>query len=141
MRFDRKDRVATAFVAAAVALYGLWSIGLVVSESWTVRVITVAVLALGIPASAMAVIPGFEGLLHGSKVYLAVSTLVGLGALGVAILALTLSSQAMLNALMAAMVVLWAMATVRHGRTGHEVQQPEAPPGRLTGDRGLRPAA
>jgi hypothetical protein len=141
MRLDRKDQVATACVAASVALYGLWSIRLVVSEAWTVRIITVAVLALGIPASAMAVIPGFEGLLHGSKVYLAVSTLIGLGAATVGVLALTWSSQAMLNALVGAMVVLWAMATVRHTRATHEVQERRLRPVDLGGDRGVRPAA
>ena len=141
MRLDRKDQVATACVAAAVALYGLWSIGLVVSQAWTVRIITVAVLALGIPASAMAVIPGFEGLLHGSKVYLAVATLIGLGAATVGVLALTWSSQAMLNALVGAMVVLWAMTTVRHARAAHEVQERRLRPVDLGGDRGVRPAA
>lgn len=116
MRLDRRDWVATSCVAAAVVLYGLWSTGFLVPESWTVRITTVAVLILGLPASAIAVIPGFEGLLKGSKVYLAVSALIGLGALTVGILALTLSSQAMLNALMGAMIVLWVMATVRHVR-------------------------
>ena len=116
MRLDRRDWVATSCVAAAVVFYGLWSTGFLVPDSWTVRITTVAVLLLGLPASAIAVIPGFEGLLKGSKVYLAVSALIGLGALTVGILALTLGSQAMLNALMGAMIVLWAMATVRHVR-------------------------
>ena len=72
------------------------------------------VLALGFWASASAVVPGFDGLLHGSKLYLAITSLLGLGALIAGIMSLVSGSEVALGVLVAATVVLWAASTVRH---------------------------
>jgi hypothetical protein len=65
-------------------------------------------------ASASAVVPGFDGLLHGSKLYLAGTSLLGLGALAAGITALVSAREVMLGLLVTATVALWAISTVRH---------------------------
>lgn len=113
MHLTRKDRFATVFVTTAAVVTALWAAG--VAQGITgVRVVTGIVLALGFAASASAVVPGFEGLLHGSKAYLAGMSLLGLGALVAGIVALVSGRELMLGLLVAATVVLWAMSTVRH---------------------------
>lgn len=59
-------------------------------------------------------VPGFEGLWHGSKTYLVATSLVGLGAFVAALFALVDADELMLGLLVAATVVLWAVSTVRH---------------------------
>ena len=71
-------------------------------------------LCAGFAASASAVVPNFNQLLHGNKVYLVVTSLIGLVALVGGLLVLFAASHAALGVVMAAMAVLWVMATVRH---------------------------
>jgi steroid 5-alpha reductase family enzyme len=71
-------------------------------------------LGLGFAASAVAVVPGFERLLHGDKTYLVVTALLGLAALAGAVQMLVSTSGAGMAVMMAAMVVLWAIATTHH---------------------------
>ncbi len=72
------------------------------------------ILALGFAASAIAVVPNFAQLLHGNKVYLTVTCVIGLvGAIGGA-LALLPDSSAGVAAVMATMVLLWLVTTVHH---------------------------
>jgi hypothetical protein len=79
-----------------------------------IRAVTVAVLALGMPVSAAAVVPGFSGLIHGSRAYLLGASVLGFVALALAVLTLANGTEETLAAMVVAMVVLWAMATVRH---------------------------
>ncbi len=109
-----RDRVATVFVGAGALVYLLWLAGVGSRVETDVRVVTGTVLALGFWASASAVVPGFDGLLHGSKLYLAITSLLGLGAFGVGIVALVSGSELALGVLVATTVVLWAISTVRH---------------------------
>jgi hypothetical protein len=81
MRLDRRDSVATSCVAAAAALYGLWLAGLALTGIAGTMFVAGTNLGLGIIASAFAVVPGFERLIRGSKLYLATASLVGLAAL------------------------------------------------------------
>jgi hypothetical protein len=108
-----RDWVATVVVAAGALVY-LWFVSIGSGEETEVRVVSGIVLGLGFWASASAVVPGFDGLLHGSKLYLAITSLLGLGAFIAGIMALVSGSEVALGVLVAATVVLWAASTVRH---------------------------
>jgi hypothetical protein len=114
MHLTWRDRLATVSVFAAVLVYALWLAGAGSQDVTGVRVVAGVVLALGFVASASAVVPGFERLLHGSKVYLVSTSVIGLGALVAGIFALVSGREVMLGLLVAATVVLWAISTVRH---------------------------
>ena len=88
-----------------------------------VRVTGLVILALGFVASASAVVPGFERLVHGSRLYLAVTSVLGLGAL------------------VAGLVTLWSSSTAAHptwapcriGRSSRSAQWWNAPSARPFG--------
>lgn len=115
MRVPKRDLVATGLVAAAGIVYLLWAVGWSLPGMSGVRVTGVAILALGFAASASAVVPGFDGLLHGSKVYLTVTSMIGLVALVGGVVMLVAGSSGAMAMVMAAMGVLWLVATVHHG--------------------------
>ncbi len=111
MRLPRRDLIATALVAGASVLYLLWAIG-AMSDA---RATGAVVLVLGFAASASAVVPNFDQLLRGNKVYLAVTSLIGLVALiGGGVMLLDASGTG-LTVVMAAMGALWLIATIHHG--------------------------
>ena len=60
----------------------------------------------GSAASASAVVPGFDRLLHGSKTYLAMTSLIGLAAAAAGVQMLITASGAGLTVVMAAMATL-----------------------------------
>ena len=66
MSIPWRDRIATLLVATATIIYLLWLTGPI--EGLAASSVAVVVLALGFIASASAVVPGFAGLLSGSKV-------------------------------------------------------------------------
>lgn len=68
----------------------------------------------GSAASAAAVVPGFDGLMHGNRVYLVATSVLGVVALTTGVVMLASSSEAALPVLKAAMVVLWGVTTVHH---------------------------
>jgi hypothetical protein len=72
------------------------------------------VLGLGFAASVSAVVPGFDQLLHGSRLYLAVTSLIGLVAFVGGVVMLVIASEVALGVVMGATVVLWTMATIHH---------------------------
>ena len=78
------------------------------------RATGIVILALGFAASATAVVPGFGQLLHGNKIYMTVTSLIGLIALIGGVLMLVAESDAGLAVVMGAMVVLWLIATIHH---------------------------
>jgi hypothetical protein len=107
--------VATAFVAAAGALYAAWLVTDDVLGMSGARALGLTVLVLGLAASVTAVVFGVgEGLLQASKIYLAIASLIGLAALVAGIAVLVNESEAMLATLVAATGVLWLVSTVRH---------------------------
>lgn len=67
-----RDRIATLLVATAILIYGLWLAGPL--GGLAAGSIAMLVLALGILASASAVVPGFAALLRGSRLYLAIAS-------------------------------------------------------------------
>ena len=114
MRFGWRDRLASLFVFSGTASYAAWSAGVGSTDDFEVRLLTTIVLLLGVAASASAVVPGFIGLLHGSKAYLVVTSAIGLGALVAGIAALVSAREEWLAMLVMAMVVLWAISTAHH---------------------------
>ena len=78
------------------------------------RATGIVILALGFAASATAVVPGFGQLMHGNKIYMTVTSLIGLIALIGGVLMLVAESDAGLAVVMGAMVVLWLIATIHH---------------------------
>ena len=114
MHLTIKDRIASVMVLIAVIAAAGWFIEMPGVRSLDIRAMTLVVLAIGMPLSAAAVVPGFDGLIHGSRAYLFSASALGLVALAAAILTLVNATEQTFVALVALMVVLWAMATVRH---------------------------
>lgn len=114
MRLPMRDTIATGLVVVAGALYLLWAADAAPAGFSGTRATGLVVLGLGFAASASAVVPGFDQLIHGSRAYLAVTSLIGLVAFGAGIQMLVSASEVALGVLMATMVVLWAIATVHH---------------------------
>ncbi len=121
MHLPKTDIIATCLVAAAGLLYLLWAVGSTLPGMSSTRATGIAVLTLGFAASASAVVPTFGQLLHGSKTYLVVTSLIGVAALAAGVQMLITASGTGLTVMMAAMAVLWPIATVHHSllaRTG-----------------------
>ena len=74
MRFPRRDVIATGLVAIAGVIYLLWAIDFSVPGMSGTRASGIVILACGFAASASAVVPTFDQLLHGNKAYLAVTS-------------------------------------------------------------------
>ena len=139
MHLPRRDLIATGLVAVAGLLYLLWAIDSALPGMSSTRVTGVAVLALGFAASASAVVPGFGQLLHGSKVYLVITSLVGLAALAAGIQMLVTASGAGLTIVMAAMAVLWLIATIHHSVLAEAGPPPQQASARQSIGHGPRP--
>lgn len=137
MSLPRRDAVATVLVAVASVLYVLWVVGATPPGLGAVRATGSVILALGFAASASAVVPGFEQLLHGSKLYLAVTSAIGLVAFAAGVQVLVSASGSALGLLVAAMVVLWVIATAHHVLLAGAAAQP---PGSAGAPRQARPA-
>ena len=114
MHLLKKDIAAAVLVAAGGVIYLLKVNNLILPGTGGTRAAAAIILAVGFVASAMAVVPGFEDLMHGSKVYLVTASLLGVVALVSGVIALVTGSSTALAVLMAATVVMWLMATIRH---------------------------
>lgn len=114
MNLSEKDAIATSLVAIAGILYLLWFIGSAPPGLSGMRATGIVILVLGFAASAVAVVPGFGELMHGSKIYMTVTSFIGLGAAIGGLLMLVAESEAGLAVVMTAMVVLWLIATIHH---------------------------
>lgn len=114
MRLPKRDIIATCAVALAVVVYLLWLADATLPGMSGMRVTGLVILVLGFIASATAVVPSFDQLIHGNRAYLAVTSLLGLAALAAGIVMLWSASSAALAVLMAALVVLWVISTIHH---------------------------
>jgi len=122
MRITWRDWTATVLVAVAALMYARWLSEEEVLGISSPRMLGLTVLLLGLAASVTAVVFGVgEGLLRAPKLYLAITSLIGLVALVAGIWVLVNESEDMLAALVAATVVLWLISTVRHAMLGREV--------------------
>ena len=126
MHLPKRDIIATGLVALAGLLYLLWAIGSTLPGMSSARVTGAAILALGLAASASAVVPTFGQLLHGNKAYLVITSLLGLAGLAAGVQMLITANGIGLSVVMAATAVLWLIATIHHSllaRTGLPPQQ------------------
>lgn len=114
MSLPKRDVIASGLVGVAGLLYALWAIGSAPPGMSGTRATGIAVLALGFAASANAVVPTFDQLLHGSKTYLVVATFIGLVALVGGVQVLLAGSEAGLGVVMVTMLLLWLIATIHH---------------------------
>ena len=130
MRIPRRDIIATSLVGVAGLLYVLWAIGSAPLGMSSTRATGIVILVLGFAASANAVVPSFDQLLHGNKAYLAVTSLIGLIALLGGVQMLVAASETGLGVMMAAMVVLWLITTIHHSLLARSTAPP--PPTRGT---------
>lgn len=126
MYLRKRDLIATGLVIVAGLLYLLWAIDSALPGMSGTRVTGAAVLALGFAASASAVVPTFDQLIRGDTAYLALTSLIGLAAFAAGIQMLVTASGAGLTVLMAAMAVLWLIATIHHSLLAktRQLQQP-----------------
>jgi hypothetical protein len=134
MRLTWRDALATVFVLVAALSYALWLAGIEVFGMSSPTAVGVVVMALGMAASVTAVVYGVgAGLLQAPKIYLAVTSVLGLAALAAGIVAIVDASEPMLAVLAAATVVMWLLSTIRHSgiagrgrdeRTAHAVAHP-----------------
>jgi hypothetical protein len=127
-RLPKRDIIATCAVAAAVALYALWLVDTAVPGLSSVRGTGLAVLVLGFVASATAVVPGFDQLMHGNRTYLAATSVLGPAALSAGVVMLWSASSTALAWLVVALVTLWAIATTHHvmlARAPHDTSHEE----------------
>jgi hypothetical protein len=140
MHLPKRDIIATGLVAVAGLLYLLWAIDSALPGMSSTRATGVAVLVLGFAASASAVVPGFDQLLHGNKAYLAMTSLIGLTALAAGVQMLITASGAGLTVMMAAMAMLWLIATIHHSLLAKAGQPPRPTSAQLPARHGPRPA-
>jgi hypothetical protein len=127
MRLPKRDVIATVLVAVAVALYLLVLLDAALPGMSDIRVTGLVILALGFAASASAVVPGFEQLMHGNKAYLTLTTLLGLVAFAGGLMMVLWASSTGLAVLVGAMVVLWAISTTHHLLLTKVRPEPDSP--------------
>ena len=114
MHIPRRDVIATCLVATAAVLYVLWLADAALPSMSGTRATGTVILGLGFAASATAVVPGFDQLMHGNKVYLATMSLLGLTAFIAGVLMVWSAGSTALAVLVAVMVALWAISTTHH---------------------------
>lgn len=114
MTLSKRDALASTLVGVAVLLYLLWAFEAEVPSLHATRATGAVVLVLGFLASASAVVPTFDRLIHGSKSYLMVTSAIGVVAAVAGILVMIRSSEIGLGVVIASMVALWSIATTHH---------------------------
>ena len=114
MHLPWRDLIATLLVAASLVAYAMWAVGAAIPGFGDVPTVAVAPLALGVAASISAVVPGFDELLRGSRLYLAGASGLGLVALGAGLWALVGRDANGLALLVLTTIALWAVSTMRH---------------------------
>ena len=119
MGLSWRDAVATLAVGAAAGFYVLWATGTVVQSA---RVAGVVVFALGVIActsarAEMERVYGVGGAARPAMIYVVTASTVGAMALIAGIVTLVTAGEAALAVLVASMVLLWLLATLRHAFT------------------------
>lgn len=128
MRLSWRDSIATILVAIGAVIYLAWAIGSAIPGFTEPVGVAIALLVLGVGASMSAVVPGFAGLLRGSKLYLVSASALGLIALGAGVWTIFgADANVGLAVLTATTLVLWAMSTMRHVGVGSPRQHLQGP--------------
>jgi hypothetical protein len=126
MHLKRNDGWATSFVAAAVTFWAVWASGAAFATV-SARVVGAGVLALGYTAcladgSQMRAVYGGRRERSAPIAYVVAASILGAGALVAGVIAVIGGSETMLVGLVAAIVALWTMSTVRHAMAGDGVR-------------------
>lgn len=135
MRLSKRDSIATGMVVVALVVYGLWAAGHPLPNMSGTRATGMVILVLGFLASATAVVPSFAQLLHGNKAYLAITSLIGVVAVVAGVQMLYAASKIGLAVVMAAMVLLWLIATTHHSLLARDEGHADVEPAQRTPDR------
>jgi hypothetical protein len=135
MSLPKKDLIATGLVVVAGLVYLLWASDSTLPGMGSTRASGIVVLVFGFVASASAVVPSFEGLLHGNKTYLAATTTLGLVAFLGGLAMLTTGSGTGFSVLMGAIVVLWLISTIHHSVLAKDAPTPHTAVRQETGMR------
>jgi hypothetical protein len=114
MRIPPRDVLATVLVGLGVVVYIAWLAGYPLPALDGPAAIALAVLVVGVGASASAVVPGFADLMRGSRSYMAITSAIGLVALIGGAWAVYAKDALALAILVGCTIVLWAISTVRH---------------------------
>ena len=110
-----RDALATVMVVIALVIYAAWLAGGGIFGLDTVAAVSLAILGLGIVASASAVVPGWDDLMaRGSRLYVAGASAIGGLAFGAGLWAIVSHDTVGAAILVVATVALWAMSTARH---------------------------
>ena len=128
MRLSPRDWLATGLVAIGAVIYLAWLAGFELPGLTEPAGVAIALLVVGVGASLSAVVPGFAGLLRGSKAYLATASVLGLVALGAGVCTIFgAEPYTGLATLTVTTVLLWAMSTMRHTAAVGPNAHPRAP--------------
>lgn len=114
MPISWRDSIATLLVALGVVIYGAWLLDVGLPGLESVAAVAIGILVLGIVASMSAVVPGFNALMRGSRMYIVGTSILGLIALMAGIVAIANGEAIALAVLALTTVVLWALSTARH---------------------------
>ncbi len=135
MRLSKRDSIATGLVVTALVVFALWAAGHPLPNMSGTRATGLVILVLGFLASATAVVPSFVQLLHGNKVYLAITSLIGAVAVIAGVRMLYAASKIGLAVVMAAMVLLWLIATSHHSMLARNEGHADVEPAHRIPDR------
>lgn len=128
MRLSWRDWIATILVAIGAVIYLAWVVGSAIPGFTEPVAIAIAMLVVGVAASMSAVVPGFTALLRGSKLYLVSASALGLIALGAGVWTIAGADPYVGLAVLAlAMLLMWAMSTMRHVGVGSPRQHLQGP--------------
>lgn len=123
MRLNRTDVFATFAVGVGILAYALWLADAAIPGLGSARIVGATVLLLGWLASAAAVVPNFDQLIHSSRIYLGATSILGLAALTSGIIVLVAANEAMLALLVSTTFAMWMLATIRHTRAAKDKTQ------------------
>jgi hypothetical protein len=133
MRLNRTDAFASVAVGVAVLVFAMWLADVAMPGTGSVRTVGAVVLGLGWLASAVAVVPNFDELIHASRLYLVVTGVLGVAAMVAGVIVLVNANEAMLALLVSVTVALWVLATVRHTVATRHREQPALVHGEFAG--------
>ena len=123
----KRDVFATVLIGIAVLVYMAWAAGVAIPWVADVKPVALLVLLLGVAASASAVVPGWDELVHEWRLYFAAASVAGLVAVIAGVWAIVAGEPAALGLMVLMTVVLWAMSTSRHIRVHRLELHPHSP--------------
>jgi hypothetical protein len=118
MSLTWKDARTTLFVAGAVTVYALAVTG-TAFQGMSIRLVTAIVFGLGMAAcmsngDQVAVVYAVGPERRVPMAYVVIVSTLGAVAIGAGVIAIVAANEAMLATLVAAVIALWAISTVRH---------------------------